>query len=104
MMRRHLLPLYQTEEVAQADRAPVKARLLGEYLVVFKYSNGKIGVLDEHCPHRGASLVFGRNEECCLRCLYHGWKFDVEGNILEMSSEPDGSALRQSLKQRAYPV
>ncbi|HEY5900745.1 MAG TPA: Rieske 2Fe-2S domain-containing protein, partial [Burkholderiales bacterium] len=56
------------------------------------------------CPHRGASLVFGRNEECGLRCLYHGWKFDVEGNILEMASEPDGAALRSSLKQKAYPV
>ena len=104
IMRRHWLPLCLSEEVAQADGAPVKSRLVGEDLVVFRDTNGTLGVLAEHCPHRGASLVFGRNEECGLRCLYHGWKFDVEGNILEMSSEPDGSALKSSLKQRAFPV
>ena len=104
IMRRHWLPLCLSEEVAQADGAPVKSRLVGEDLVVFRDSNGKLGVLAEHCPHRGASLVFGRNEECGLRCLYHGWKFDVDGNILEMSAEPDGSALIKSLKQRSYPV
>jgi len=104
IMRHHWLPVCLSEEVAEKDGAPVKARLVGEDLVVFRDSNGKLGVLDEHCPHRGASLVFGRNEECGLRCLYHGWKFDTEGNILEMSSEPDGSAMKNSLKQRAYPV
>jgi phthalate 4,5-dioxygenase oxygenase subunit len=104
IMRRHWLPVCLSEEVAEKDGAPVKARLVGEDLVVFRDSQGKLGVLDEHCPHRGASLVFGRNEECGLRCLYHGWKFDTEGNILEMSSEPDGSAIKNSLKQRAYPV
>src|SRR5258706_3233046 len=104
IMRRHWLPVCLSEEVAEKDGAPVKARVVGEDLVVFRDSNGRLGVLDEHCPHRGASLVFGRNEECGLRCLYHGWKFDTEGNILEMSSEPDGSAMKNSLKQRAYPV
>ena len=104
IMRRHWLPVCLSEEVAEKDGAPVKSRLVGEDLVVFRDSNGKLGVLDEHCPHRGASLVFGRNEECGLRCLYHGWKFDVDGNILEMSSEPDGSALKGSLKQRSYPA
>jgi phthalate 4,5-dioxygenase oxygenase subunit len=104
IMRRHWLPVCLSEEVAEKDGAPVKSRLVGEDLVVFRDSNGKLGVLDEHCPHRGASLVFGRNEECGLRCLYHGWKFDVDGNILEMSSEPDGSALKGSLKQRSFPA
>src|SRR5204863_5591946 len=104
IMRRHWLPVCLSEEVAERDGAPVRSRLVGESLVVFRDSKGKLGVLDEHCPHRGASLVFGRNEECGLRCLYHGWKFDVEGNILEMSSEPDGSALMKSLKQKSYPV
>src|SRR5712692_2861756 len=104
IMRRHWLPVCLSEEVVDNDGAPVKARLVGEDLVVFRDSSGKLGVLDEHCPHRGASLVFGRNEECGLRCLYHGWKFDAEGNILEMSSEPDGSALKGALKQKSYPV
>ena len=104
IMRRHWLPVCLSEEVAEKDGAPVKSRLVGEELVVFRDSDGRLGVLDEHCPHRGASLVFGRNEDCGLRCLYHGWKFDVDGNILEMSSEPDGAALKASLKQRAYPA
>jgi phthalate 4,5-dioxygenase oxygenase subunit len=104
LMRRHWLPVCMSEEVAERDGAPVRARLLGEDLVVFKDSNGKIGVLDERCPHRGASLSFGRNEACGLRCLYHGWKFDVDGNIVDMSSEPEGAPMRQSIKQKAYPA
>jgi phthalate 4,5-dioxygenase len=105
MMRRHWLPVCLSEEVAQADGAPVKARLLGEDLVVFKDSSGKIGVLDEHCPHRGASLVFGRNEDCGLRCLYHGWKFDVEGKCLDMPSEPGGGgSARRVMRTKAYPA
>jgi phthalate 4,5-dioxygenase oxygenase subunit len=104
IMRRHWLPVCLSDEVAEKDGAPVKSRLVGEDLVVFRDSTGKLGVLAEHCPHRGASLVFGRNEERGLRCLYHGWKFDVDGNILEMAAEPDGAALMKSLKQRSFPV
>jgi phthalate 4,5-dioxygenase oxygenase subunit len=104
IMRRHWLPVCLSEEVAEKDGAPVKSRLVGEDLVVFRDSNGKLGVLSEYCPHRGASLVFGRNEQCGLRCLYHGWKFDVDGNILEMAAEPDGAALMKSLKQKSFPV
>jgi phthalate 4,5-dioxygenase oxygenase subunit len=104
IMRRHWLPVCLSEEVAEKDGPPVKSRLVGEDLVVFRDSSGKLGVLAEHCPHRGASLVFGRNEERGLRCLYHGWKFDVDGNILEMAAEPDGAALMKSLKQKSFPV
>jgi phthalate 4,5-dioxygenase oxygenase subunit len=104
LMRRHWLPVCMSEEVAQRDGAPVRSRLLGEDLVVFRDTEGRLGVLGEYCPHRNASLSFGRNEECGLRCLYHGWKFDVEGNIVDMSSEPDGAALKKSLKQKAYPA
>jgi phthalate 4,5-dioxygenase len=104
MMRRHWLPVCLSEEVAGRDGAPVRARLLGEDLVVFRDTNGKLGVLDERCPHRGASLVFGRNEECGLRCLYHGWKFDVDGKILDMSSEPAGTSMRQATRTKAYPA
>jgi phthalate 4,5-dioxygenase len=104
IMRRHWLPVCMSEEVAEKDGAPVKSRLVGEDLVVFRDTNGRLGVLDEYCPHRGASLVFGRNEECGLRCLYHGWKFDVDGNIVAMAAEPDGAALMKSLKQKSYPV
>jgi phthalate 4,5-dioxygenase len=104
IMRRHWLPVCMSEEVAEADGAPVRARLLGEDLVVFKDSKNRIGVLGEYCLHRRASLAFGRNEECGLRCLYHGWKFDVEGNVLDMPSEAPGAAQRLGKKTKAYPV
>jgi phthalate 4,5-dioxygenase oxygenase subunit len=88
IMRRHWLPACLSEEVAERDGAPVVVRLLGEDLVAFRASDGRLGVVGAHCPHRRASLALGRNEECGLRCLYHGWKIDVAGNILEMPSEP----------------
>jgi len=104
LIRRHWLPALLAEEIAQADGDPVPLRLLGEDLVAFRDTDGRIGVMDRYCPHRRASLVFGRNEDCGLRCLYHGWKVDVEGNVLEMPSEPAGSALAQKVKHRAYPT
>jgi phthalate 4,5-dioxygenase oxygenase subunit len=104
IMRRHWIPACLIEEVPEPDGDPVKVRLLGENLVVFRDSDGRVGVLDELCPHRKASLVFGRNEECGLRCLYHGWKFDVDGNCVDMSSEPPGSPLMEKVKIKAYPV
>ena len=104
LMRRHWLPACLLEEVAERDGAPVRVRLLGEDLVVFRDSRGRLGVLGEHCPHRQASLAFGRNEECGLRCLYHGWKFDVEGNVLEMASEPADSNFPGRVKHKAYPA
>ncbi len=104
LMRRHWAPLCLSEEVAERDGKPVRARLFGEDLVVFRDSDGRLGVLDEYCPHRRVSLALGRNENCGLRCLYHGWKMDVEGNVLEMVSEPEGGALREKIKQKAYPV
>jgi phthalate 4,5-dioxygenase len=104
LMRRHWVPACLSEEVAEPDGAPLKLRLLGEDLVAFRDSDGRLGILDEHCPHRRASLALGRNEECGLRCLYHGWKMDVDGNVLEMASEPAESGLAAKLKHKAYPV
>jgi phthalate 4,5-dioxygenase oxygenase subunit len=103
LMRRHWIPVCLAEEVAEADGAPVHAKILGEDLVVFRDTDGNVGVLDEHCPHRRASLVMGRNEEGGLRCLYHGWKVDVKGNVLEMASEPASSGLCGKVKHTAYP-
>ena len=103
LMRQHWLPACMIEEVAERDCTPLKVRLLGENMVVFRDSDGRIGVLDEQCPHRRASLAFGRNEDCGLRCLYHGWKFDVEGNAVDMSSEPVDARLRSTMKTKAYP-
>ncbi len=104
LMRQHWLPACMTEEVADPDGTPLRVRLLGEDMVVFRDSEGRVGALDELCPHRRASLVFGRNEECGLRCLYHGWKFDVNGEVIDMPSEPEGSPLRKKTKARAFPV
>jgi len=88
LMRRHWTPVCLIEEVSEPDGTPVKAKVFGEDLVVFRDTNGRVGVMDEYCPHRRVSLVFGRNENCGLRCLYHGWKMDVDGNIVERVSEP----------------
>jgi phthalate 4,5-dioxygenase len=104
LMRRHWIPVCLLEEVVERDGPPIRVRILGEDLVCFRDSDGRLGLLDEHCPHRRASLVLGRNEKCGLRCLYHGWKVDVEGNILEMASEPPGSHMPDKMKHRAYPV
>ena len=104
LMRRHWTPVCLSEEVSEPDGAPVKARVFGEDLVVFRDTKGRVGVMDEYCPHRRASLVFGRNEDCGLRCLYHGWKMDVEGNVLEMASEPAASGMASKVKHLAYPT
>jgi phthalate 4,5-dioxygenase oxygenase subunit len=103
LMRDHWLPACMSEEVAEPDGPPVRSRLLGVDLVVFRDTRGRVGMLDEHCPHRGASLYLGRNEDCGLRCLYHGWKFDVDGRVLDMTCEPADSRMR-NLTARAYPV
>src|ERR1700735_5367553 len=90
MLRRYWIPAALSTEL-EAGGAPRRARLLGEDFVVFRGDDGALGVLDELCPHRGASLVLARNEDCALRCLYHGWKVDRSGAILEMPTEPAGS-------------
>jgi phthalate 4,5-dioxygenase oxygenase subunit len=104
MMRRHWIPAMLSEQVARPDGAPVRVKLLGEKLVAFQDSDGKIGLLGEACPHRKASLAFARNEQCGLRCLYHGWKFDTDGNVIDMPSEPKGSALPERAKHLSYPT
>ena len=104
LMRRHWTPVCLIEEVSEPDGTPVKAQVFGEDLVVFRDTNGRVGVMDEYCPHRRVSLVFGRNEDCGLRCLYHGWKMDVDGNVLEMVSEPAASGFAQKVKHLAYPT
>lgn len=104
LMRRHWTPICLREEVAEPDGPPVQARIFGEDLVVFRDTEGRVGVMDEYCPHRRASLVLGRNEDCGLRCLYHGWKMDVSGNVIEMASEPSASGMAQKVKHKAYPT
>lgn len=104
LMRRYWLPACMIEEVAEPDGAPVRVRMLGEDLVAFRDTSGQVGVIGEHCPHRRASLLLGRNEECGLRCLYHGWKMDVDGNVVDTPSEPSESRRKQTVKHTAYPT
>jgi len=103
LFRRYWIPALLSEEIPAADCPPVRLRLLGEELVAFRDSQGRIGILDEHCSHRGTSLYYGRNEDCGLRCIYHGWKYDVEGNVLETPAEGAGSNLKNKIHHTAYP-
>lgn len=104
LIRRFWVPACLSEELPEPDCDPVRVRLLGENLVAFRDERGRVGLMEEHCPHRGASLFFGRNEEGGLRCLYHGWKMDVDGNVLDTPCEPAESRMRFHVKHRAYPV
>jgi phthalate 4,5-dioxygenase oxygenase subunit len=104
MMRRYWVPACLAEEVAENDGTPIRTTILGERLVVFRDSAGKVGVIDERCPHRLASLALGRNEEGGIRCIYHGWKFDVGGTCLDMPTEPGEHGFRDRIKLKSYPV
>ena len=99
MLRRYWWPIAFTEEVA---KRPVPVRLLGEDLVLFRDGAGRVGLVERHCPHRGASLELGRVEDRGIRCCYHGWLFDVAGRCLEMPAEPPGTPLLDEVRQRAY--
>jgi len=103
-MRRYWIPALLAWELPELDCPPVRVKLLGEELVAFRDSRGRIGLLDEHCPHRLVSLFFGRNEECGLRCVYHGWKFDVEGRCVDMMNEPEDLGFAHKIRTTAYPT
>jgi phthalate 4,5-dioxygenase oxygenase subunit len=104
LVRQYWIPALLSSELPGPDSDPMRVRLLSEDLIAFRDSNGKVGVLANNCPHRGASLFFGRNEEVGLRCVYHGWKFDVDGNCVDMPNEPAESDFRTKVKAVAYPT
>ncbi len=104
MMRRYWVPAALSSELSEVDGAPVRVRLLGERLVAFRDSKGRIGLLEEYCAHRRASLYLGRNEESGLRCVYHGWKYDVEGNCVDMPNEPPETNFKDKIRLKAYPT
>ena len=89
--RRFWTPVLLSEELPEPDGAPMQTKIYGEEMVAFRTTSGKVGVLKEFCPHRHASLFYGRNEEEGLRCAYHGWKYDVDGQCVDMMSEPADS-------------
>jgi phthalate 4,5-dioxygenase len=103
LFRHYWIPALLSEEIAEPDGPPVRVRLLGEDLVAFRNTEGRVGLLGEHCAHRGTSLYYGRNEECGLRCIYHGWKYDSDGKVLETPAEPPGSRMKEKVRHKAYP-
>ena len=103
MMRRYWHPVCTSAQLKERDSAPLRVRLLGEDYVAFRDSDGKVGVMEELCMHRGASLALGRVEEGGLRCLYHGWKFNVSGGVMETPNHDDPK-YRSKLRAPAFPV
>jgi phthalate 4,5-dioxygenase len=104
LFRSYWLPALLSEELPEADGAPKRVRLLGEDLVAFRDSDGGVGLISAFCPHRRAPLFFGRNEDCGLRCVYHGWKFDRNGACVDMPSEPPDSLFKTKVTIDAYPT
>lgn len=104
LFRRFWLPVLLKEELPEPDSAPVALRVLGEDLVAFRDSDGKVGLLEAHCAHRHAHLFWGRNEESGLRCTYHGWKYDVTGACVDMPSETDESTFKDKINVTSYPA
>ena len=103
LMREFWVPVLVSSEL-EADGPPLRVRLLGEDMVAWRDTEGKVGFIADHCPHRGASLFFGRNEESGIRCVYHGWKFDASGNCVDMPNEPPESNFKDKIRARAYPA
>jgi phthalate 4,5-dioxygenase len=104
LFREYWLPAMLSSELPTPDSDPVRVLMLGEKLIAFRDTNGNVGLLDHNCPHRGASLFFGRNEECGIRCVYHGWKFASDGTCVDMPNEPAESDFKQKVRAKAYPT
>lgn len=103
VLRRYWIPAFPATDLPSPDGPPIRVSLLGESFVAFRDTNGRLGLLDELCCHRGASLSLGRVEDCGIRCLYHGWKFAVDGTILETPNLPD-SRFKERVKAPSYPL
>jgi phenylpropionate dioxygenase-like ring-hydroxylating dioxygenase large terminal subunit len=104
LFRSYWIPALLAEELPHNECAPVRVKLLSERLLAWRDTQGRLGLMDEFCAHRGVSLWFGRNEENGLRCPYHGWKYDVTGQCLEVPSEPEESGYCKRIKLKSYPL
>jgi len=102
--RRFWQPVALSRELAENDGAPMRVNIMGEELVAFRNTRGEVGLVDSKCPHRGANLYFGRNEDCAIRCVFHGWKFTIEGKPVELPNVPPGSQYHKTLRLKAYPT
>jgi phenylpropionate dioxygenase-like ring-hydroxylating dioxygenase large terminal subunit len=103
LMRRYWIPALHDWELPEPDCPPVRVQLLGEKLVAFRDTSGRVGLVDEFCAHRGVSLWFGRNEENGLRCPYHGWKYDIAGRCVDLPSEPPETGMAARVRLTSYP-
>ena len=101
--RQYWLPALLAEELPENDCPPVRVKILSERLIAFRDSEGRYGLIDEFCAHRGVSLWFGRNEECGLRCPYHGWKYDATGQCVDLPSEGGQGPMQKRIKLKSYP-
>jgi nitrite reductase/ring-hydroxylating ferredoxin subunit len=97
-------PVALSREIAEPDSAPIRVQVLGEDLVAFRDTQGRVGLIEPHCAHRGANLFFGRNEDCGIRCIYHGWKYDVDGKCVDMPNVAPGSGYHGKISIKAYPT
>src|SRR5262245_55225928 len=104
MFRSYWIPALLSDELPDNDCPPVRVKLLSERLIAFRDTNGRYGLVDEFCAHRGVSLWFGRNEACGIRCAYHGWKYDVTGQCVDVPSEPEQSGFARRVKLASYPL
>jgi phthalate 4,5-dioxygenase len=104
LFRSYWIPALLAEELPENDCPPVRVKLLSERLLAFRDTQGRYGLVDEFCAHRGVSLWFGRNEDCGLRCSYHGWKYDVTGQCVDVPSEPEESGFARKIKLKSYPL
>ena len=104
LMRQYWIPIGRSDELPEADGTPLRIRVLNENLIAFRTTSGKVGLIEDACAHRGASLFFGRNEEDGIRCIYHGWKYDITGQCVDMTNEPAESTFKEKIKAVAYPT
>jgi phenylpropionate dioxygenase-like ring-hydroxylating dioxygenase large terminal subunit len=104
LVRRFWVPALLSEELPAPDCVPLRLRLLGEDLVAFRDTEGRVGIVDAYCAHRRSRLFYGRNEESGIRCIYHGWKYDVAGHCIDMPSEPAESEFKHKVRLTAYPT
>jgi phthalate 4,5-dioxygenase len=102
--RRFWLPVALSRELPGPDCPPIRVQMMGECLIAFRNSQGTVGLVEPKCAHRGADLFFGRNEEGGIRCIYHGWKYDVQGKCIDLPNVPPGAAYHDNISIKAYPT
>jgi len=102
--RRYWQPVALSREIAEPDSPPIRLKVMGEELIAFRDTQGRVGVIEPYCAHRGANLFFGRNEDCGIRCVYHGWKYDVNGRCVDMPNVAKDAAYQGKVRIKSYPA